>query len=119
VRFIVDECVGPEVARWLQENGHDVFSVYQRTRGAEDPLVLDVAFKENRILITSDKDFGELIFRQRLPHRGILLLRLKDERSPNKIKTIQQLLDNHPDQIAGNFVVVTERKIRIIQLGRS
>ena len=59
MRFLVDECTGPTVARWLEERGHDVFSVYDDASGIEDAEVLRRAHEEERILITSDKDFGE------------------------------------------------------------
>ncbi len=83
MRFLVDECTGPAVARWLRdEQGHEVFSVYEEARGAEDDLIIDKAYAEGWILITNDKDFGEKVFKERRPHRGIILLRLEDERAP-------------------------------------
>ena len=61
MRFLVDECTGPAVARWLREKGHDVFSVFEQARGMQDDVVIAKAFEENRILITNDKDFGEKV----------------------------------------------------------
>jgi predicted nuclease of predicted toxin-antitoxin system len=52
MRFLVDECTGPTVARWLEERGHDVFSVYDDASGIEDAEVLRRAHEEERILIT-------------------------------------------------------------------
>ncbi len=78
MRFLVDECTGPAVARWLKEQGHNVFSVYEQARGLEDDEIVERAYKENRILITNDKDFGEKVYRDKKPHRGIILLRLDD-----------------------------------------
>ena len=83
MRFLVDECTGPAVARWLREHDHDVFSVFEQARGMDDDEVIDKAFVEDRILITNDKDFGEKVFRERRPPRGVVLLRLDDERFPN------------------------------------
>jgi predicted nuclease of predicted toxin-antitoxin system len=80
MRFLVDECTGPAVARWLRAQQHDVFSVYDEARGIGDEEVIERAFAENRVLVTNDKDFGEKIFRERLPHRGVILLRLADDR---------------------------------------
>lgn len=59
MRFLVDECTGPAVARWLRALKHDLFSVYEEARGIDDDDVIQKAFAENRILITNDKDFGE------------------------------------------------------------
>ena len=113
MRFVVDECTGPVVARWLLQSGHDVFSVYDDARGVSDDDILQKAFMQNRILITNDKDFGELIFREKKRHKGIVLLRLEDERAENKIKVIEQLLEQYADQIAECFTVVTENAVRI------
>jgi len=69
MRFLVDECTGPLVAQWLQKLHHDVFSVYDEARGLMMGHI-EKANQENYILITNDKDFGELIFRMRKPHKG-------------------------------------------------
>ena len=61
MRFLVDECTGPAVARWLRQQGHDVFSVYEEARGMSDAEIIHKAFAEQWILITNDKDFGEKI----------------------------------------------------------
>ena len=63
-------------------------------------------------MITNDKDFGEKVFRENYKHKGIILLRLEDERSIVKIKTIKLLLDNYIKKLADNFVVATETKVR-------
>jgi len=114
MRFLVDECTGPAVARWLSGRGEDVFSVYDEARGATDDWIVQKAYEESRILITNDKDFGEKIFRDHQPHCGIIFLRLENERYPNKISVLAQLFENHLDRFANNFVVVTEQKVRIV-----
>lgn len=116
MRFIVDECTGNAVAAWLLKENHDVFSVYDKARGINDTEVIDRAFKENRIVITNDKDFGEKIFRERFPHHGIILLRLNDERSANKIDVLKNLLQQYSEQIPNNFIVATEDKVRIVKI---
>ncbi len=112
MRFLVDECTGPGVAHWLQAQTYQVFSVYEEARGASDDDILHKAFAENWIIITNDKDFGEKIYRERYPHRGIILLRLENERVPNKIAVLQRLLENYGAQLAEQFIVVTEQQIR-------
>ncbi|WP_214079981.1 DUF5615 family PIN-like protein [Methanothrix sp.] len=57
MRFLVDECVGPSVVRWLRENNHDAFSAYEDCRGWEDERILEKACTEGRIIVTMDKDF--------------------------------------------------------------
>ncbi len=112
MRFLVDECTGPAVARWLRQWRHDVFSVYEQSRGADDDSILQRAYAENRILITNDKDFGELIYRGKKLHRGVILLRLEDERADNKIAVLQRLFGLYADRLTDNFVVVTESTVR-------
>ena len=112
MRFLVDECTGPAVARWLRDQHHDAFSVYDEARGMDDETVIRRAFDENRILVTSDKDFGEKVYRERRKHCGVILLRLRDERAASKIEAMQRLLESHSERLAGQFVVVTEKTVR-------
>lgn len=113
MRFLVDECTGPAVARWLrEEKGHEVFSVFDEARGAGDDEILEKAFAENWILITNDKDFGEKVYKEHRPHRGIIFLRLEDERTPSKIRALRKLLEHHAEHLTDRFVVVTESLVR-------
>ena len=102
MRFLVDECAGPTLAQWLREQSFDVFSVFDEVRGMDDDDIIEKAFIENRILVTTDKDFGETSFgtkrakrwREQRPHRGVVLLRLaQDERAANKIEVVKRLLE--------------------------
>ena len=86
--------------------------MYESARGITDDAILDKAFNEKWILITNDKDFGEKIFRERRPHHGVILLRLDNERSSNKIETLRRLLEAYTDQLTDRFVVVTEARVR-------
>ena len=116
MRFLVDENAGPSVAGWLCRQGHEVFSVYEAARGVDDEQILQKAFVEHWIIITGDKDFGEKIYREQWPHRGVVLLRLDDERVANKTAVIQRLLENYSDRLADTFVVVTESPVRFARL---
>ena len=103
------------MARWLEAEGHTVFSVYNQARGLPDDAILQKAVAEVWILITNDKDFGEKVYREKRPHRGVIFLRLDDERFPNKISVLQKLLNNHAPNLSDNFVVVTEKNVRFAQ----
>ena len=109
MRFLVDECTGPQVAAWLRGEGHDVFSVFDEARGIEDDTV---AYDQNWILITNDKDFGEKVYRGLQPHRGIIFMRLDDERATNKIQVLRRLLELYADRFENQFVVVSETQVR-------
>jgi predicted nuclease of predicted toxin-antitoxin system len=112
MKFLVDECTGPAVAYWLEQQGHDVFSVYHQARGIDDDRVIEIAQNEGRILITNDRGFGEKVFRERRPHHGVVFLRLANERSANKIRVLGQLLSQHRNALKDRFVVVTETQVR-------
>ena len=112
MRFLVDECAGPKLAQWLTAEGHEVFSVYDGARGADDDVVILKAFAEGWILITNDKDFGEKIYRERQPHRGVIFMRLRDEGPATKIRVMRDLLAEYPDRLVDQFVVVTESRVR-------
>ena len=112
MRFLVDECTGPAVAGWLRGQSHEVFSVYDDARGMTDDVVLAKAYSENWILITNDKEFGDRVYLERRPHRGIVLLRLLDERPSGKINAIDALLNGHAKELADRFVVVSESQVR-------
>jgi predicted nuclease of predicted toxin-antitoxin system len=113
VRFLVDECTGPSVAKWLRKEEHDVFSVFDESRGIDDDRVLEIAIDERRILITNDKGFGNKIFLQRQSHHGVILLRLGNERAANKVAAVRRLLDQYAGQLAERFIVVTETSVRL------
>jgi predicted nuclease of predicted toxin-antitoxin system len=112
MRFLVDECTGPKVAAWLRGQGHEIFSVFDEARGIEDDEVIRKAYVESWVLITNDKDFGEKVYRERRPHRGVIFMRLADERAANKIEVLGRLLEGYSDRLAGQFVVVTDTRVR-------
>ena len=71
MRFLVDECTGVRVAAWLQGQGHEVFSVYEEGLGMADEDIIAKANREDLILITNDKDFGEK-FIKKVTHIRVL-----------------------------------------------
>jgi predicted nuclease of predicted toxin-antitoxin system len=112
MRFLVDECTGPAVAKWLRQHNHDVVSVYEQAQGLPDDAVIGLATDDDRILITNDKDFGEKAYRDRQSHRGVILLRLEDDRPASKIAVLSRALALYGQRIQGSFVVVSERRVR-------
>ena len=115
LKFLVDECLGLVIAHWLKEHDYDVIAAIKEMRGKKDIEILTRAFEENRVLITSDKDFGDIVFNQKMQHCGIIFLKLTINTSSSKIKAIENLLKNHYEEIFGNFIVVTDQNIKIIK----
>ncbi len=113
MRFIVDESTGVAVVEYLRDSAYDVLAVAEAMPQASDAEILARAVvNEARILLTNDKDFGELVFRSGQPHHGILLLRLRDESSRNKVGVVRAVLEGYGDRLADGFAVATETGIR-------
>ena len=115
--FLADENVEPVTVQWLRSLGHDVFSILEASRGVSDKDVLMRAVAQNRIVITYDLDFGELAFRQRISNVGIILLRLSDPKATGRLARLQGCWGVIAARAPGNFIVVTDRKIRVRPMG--
>ena len=109
----MDECAGPLVAEWLRILEHDVISIHPDYKGMDDRDILRWANADNRILVTSDKDYGELVFREGEPHRGIILFRVSNQTPHHKIELLRLLTYSLSPLLEGSFTVVTDSKIRI------
>jgi predicted nuclease of predicted toxin-antitoxin system len=80
---------------------------------ADDMDILDRAVSERRIIVTNDKDFGELVFRSGHGHHGVVLLRLHDESPANRVRMAKALPEQHADRLADHLTVATEDGVRI------
>lgn len=94
MKLLVDEGVDFSVVQRLRDRGYDVASVLKEQSGATDDEVLAWAVAQNRLLVTNDKDFGELVYRQRYDVSGILLLRLIGRSPEAKADLVGDLLDD-------------------------
>jgi predicted nuclease of predicted toxin-antitoxin system len=80
VRWLADECVDAPLVAHLRASGHDVIYVAELASGMTELQALAQAVEEQRILLTEDKDFGELVVRWRRPVPGLVLLRIEPNR---------------------------------------
>ncbi len=112
MKFLVDENVHNAIYHLLKEEGYDVTSVAYDYSSLNDNDILDLAYRQDRVLITNDKDFGYLVYHKGLKHKGIILFRLKSEQPEIKINTLKELFQKDLD-FTGSFIVITEDKIRI------
>ncbi|MDO8498308.1 MAG: DUF5615 family PIN-like protein [bacterium] len=110
MKFVADENLGIQVPKFLRKSGFDIISVSEFAPGITDYGVLEIANEEKRILITLDKDFGELVFKERLIHSGVILLRLKDESVENKKRVLLKVLTSNM-KFQGKFVVISDNDI--------
>ena len=112
LRLLVDVGVGKKVERWLQEHGHDVKSVRDINPRMSDREILKIAVSEKRLVVTMDKDFGELVYNSGLPHGGVLLLRLEDATSEKKAEIVSKIMERYSDRLMNAFSVFKGGKLR-------
>jgi predicted nuclease of predicted toxin-antitoxin system len=113
MKFLLDESVELRLQPFLKTLGYDVTSVAKDyLYGLFDEDVLEIAAQEQRILITNDKDFGELIFRHHLSHHGVILLRMKGTDIEAKRTRLQEVITEYADQLS-QFLVVTPKSVRV------
>ncbi len=79
----------------------------------EDAKILSRAAREKRLVITMDKDFGELVYRQRRTHAGVLLLRLEAANGPAKVAVVAQIFGEHGETLHGRLSVYSRGYLRI------
>ena len=113
IRLLADENVDMPTIRGLRAVGHDVSSVGETTPSIMDENVLALAYQEERVLLTFDKDFGELVFRRRLPHAGVLLCRVAEIPMPERLTLITQILAQYGEELSGGFGVLTGHLFRL------
>jgi predicted nuclease of predicted toxin-antitoxin system len=113
VKFLLDVCVSSRsLTEYLIAQGHDLVSAYSIDPRADDWRLLELALSEARVLITEDKDFGELIFVQGHPHGPVV--RLVELSVDEQVKAIGELLDQHTHRLTGQTIVTVSRgRIRI------
>lgn len=113
MNFVADESVDRQIVERLRDDGHSVWYVAEMSPSISDDEVLETANDQTAPLITSDKDFGELIFRQRLVAYGVILVRLSGLRSELKAKIVSSAIADHKNELSGNFTVISTNIIRI------
>lgn len=112
MKFLTDECCDAGLVAGLRADGHDVSYVLEGRTGISDDEVLQNAFVAGRILLTEDKDFGELVYRLKKPACGIILMRIDVETRSEKLPRLKTLIDKHAGLLPGHFVVVDLNKYR-------
>jgi predicted nuclease of predicted toxin-antitoxin system len=113
LRFLVDVGVGKKVENWLSEHGYDVQSVRALNPRMPDQEILQIAVTEARMVVTMDKDFGEMIYRSGLAHHGVLLLRCEAATGEEKARIVAKILMQYADKLMNKFCVYLNGKLRI------
>jgi predicted nuclease of predicted toxin-antitoxin system len=112
MRFLVDRCAGRKLAEWLQNQGHDVLEA--RTLGPDpgDRDLLEQAAAQERVLVTIDSDFAQLVYLDRVSHCGIV--RLPDVPAQIRIKMMEAVLREHLEALESQSIItIRGQRVRI------
>ena len=108
-KLLLDENIGLKVYHELKKHGYHIQSILVERRGASDEEVVEIATRCGKVIVTMDKDFGYLAQAYNPP--GVIILRLRDPRIPNRVRAILRALQLK-EQLCGYITIVTDTKIR-------
>jgi predicted nuclease of predicted toxin-antitoxin system len=112
VRWLVDECVDKSLATLLTEAGHDVLYISDIAPREVDADVMQRADRDNRLLLTEDKDFGDLVFRQARSVPGLILVRIDPARRSRKGPRLLAAVERFGDTLFGRYTVIEDTRFR-------
>ena len=113
MKFLADENFEPQFVERLRREGYEVIFLEEYEAGIEDAEVLEIAVRENAVVITNDKDFGELVFRHSQNSKGVVLLRLYDLKLAERIEITIKVIREHAAELENAFTVISESSVRI------
>jgi predicted nuclease of predicted toxin-antitoxin system len=113
MRFLADESCDFIMVRALRKAGHDVLAISEITPRAEDFEVIQLAVKEKRILLTEDKDFGQLVYAHGQKTLGVIFLRFPHSARERISKDVCNLVKKQREKLYGCFITVQPGRIRI------
>ena len=118
MRFLADESCDFNLVRALREAGHDVLAISEISPRVDDSHVIEFAVQEERVLLTEDKDFGQLVFAHGREVRGVVFLRYPVSVRQKLSHDVIRLIKQHGRKLAGCFVVVEPGRVRISRTPR-
>ena len=115
MNLLADEGVDRLIVDKLRQDGHAVAYIAEMSPGIDDDTILRQANADNALLLTLDKDFGELVFRQGLVHAGVILIRLAGLQPATKANIVAAAILEHETELLESFSVISPGSIRIRQ----
>jgi predicted nuclease of predicted toxin-antitoxin system len=113
MKFVADENIDLPIIARLRSDGHQVYAVVETSAGISDDEVLKQANQRGVILLTGDKDFGELVYRDKRYTCGILLIRLAGLSNKEKAEIVANVIKDHASELENAFTVVSHHNLRI------
>ena len=114
--ILADENLNTQFTKDLRELGYTVLSVQEQFNGITDPSVITLALQEKAILITEDKDFGELVFAHKIAKLTIVFLRYQKPELILVRQLLLQVVAEYSEKEGNFFVTIARGKIRITEL---
>ena len=111
--FVADENIEFYVVSALRKIGYEVEYIAEMAAGATDSNILQNAYLENKVLLTHDKDFGDLVYRKQFKHCGIILIRMHGIGEMNKVSIISEVIKQHSNILAQSYIVIQKNVVRI------
>lgn len=112
MKFVADESCARPVILALREAGHDVIAIAEIAKGATDEKVLERALREMRVLITEDRDFGELVYARGRSSPGVILVRFPSQARRAKSATVIEAVSKLGSRLRDAFTVVEPGRLR-------
>lgn len=116
MRLVADESRDFSVVVGVRAAGYDVVSITERMPGVEDEKVIELAASERRLLVTEDKDFGQLVFAAAKENSGVILIRYPATARSLLVDAVVKLLAERADALYNRFVVMEPGRVRVTQL---
>ena len=113
MRFLADESCDFAVVRALRTDGHDVLAVSEVTHRSDDRELIEQAYRERRILLTEDKDFGRLVYASHADSSGVILIRFPGNARQTLVRSVRQIVEKQNEKLLNAFVVVQPGHVRI------
>ncbi|MBP7583942.1 MAG: DUF5615 family PIN-like protein [Spirochaetes bacterium] len=113
MNLIADESVDRPIVEYLRKTGYSVDYIADSAPGVTDDAVLQQARDNDALLLTLDKDFGELVYRRKLLSSGVLLIRLAGLAMEEKSELVSMALNKHKNELQHSFSVLTPKTLRI------
>ncbi len=113
LRFLADESCDFAVVRALRAAGYDVLAMSEVTQRSVDGVLIEQSAREQRILLTEDKDFGWLVFVSRADSAGVILIRFPGNARESLARTVTQVVQEHGKTLMGCFTVAQPGHVRI------
>ena len=114
MKIIADEGMEARIVKSLRSEGYDIIYIAEDMFSLPDIEILQLGLNTKRVVLTKDKDFGELVFREKLPHSGVVLIRLAESMPTfQKAEIVTTAFQQFGDKFENSFSVIDEKFVRI------